>query len=86
MPSVHRHVPGRDALLNTANERTILSMEESCIVTCPYCGEDVEIYVESDVRGGYVQDCEVCCHPWEVYVTGSGESRTVDVRRGDGSE
>ena len=32
-------------------------------VTCPYCGEPAEIYVEPDVRGQFVQDCEVCCNP-----------------------
>jgi hypothetical protein len=61
-------------------------MEESCIVECPYCGEDVEIYVEADDRGTFVQDCEVCCNPWQLSVTGSGDDRTVDVRRADGSE
>jgi Cysteine-rich CPXCG len=33
-------------------------------VTCPYCGEDVTIHVESDVRRTFVQDCEICCNPW----------------------
>ena len=39
-------------------------------VTCPYCGEIVEITL--DASGGtvqdYVQDCEVCCRPWQVSV------------------
>jgi len=38
------------------------------------------------VRGTLVQDCEVCCNPWRVRVSGSGEERSVDVRRADGSE
>ena len=33
------------------------------VVTCPYCGEEVVIHVEEDVRGSFVQDCEVCCNP-----------------------
>jgi hypothetical protein len=37
---------------------------------CPYCGEDVEVDV--DESGGsrqvYVEDCPVCCRPWEVEV------------------
>ena len=33
-------------------------------VECPYCGEAVEIYLEPDVMGTLVQDCEVCCNPW----------------------
>ena len=55
-------------------------------VTCPYCGENVEIYVEPDVRGQFVMDCEVCCNPWLVRVVGRGGERDVEVRRGDGSE
>ena len=34
-------------------------------VTCPYCGEVVEIYLEPDVMGMLIQDCEVCCNPWQ---------------------
>ena len=44
-------------------------METRFQVTCPYCGEDVEIYVEPDVHGTLVQDCEVCCNPWQLWVT-----------------
>ncbi len=52
-------------------------------VTCPYCGEEVAIYLEPDVRGTLIQDCEVCCNPWRVRVTGSGDERTIDVARCD---
>jgi len=55
-------------------------------VTCPYCGEVIEIYVEADVRGSFIQDCEVCCNPWRVRVSGRGQKRRVDVARADGSE
>ena len=55
-------------------------------VTCPYCGEQVEIYVEPDVRGSFVQDCEVCCNPWNVSVTGRADERDVQVSRGDDAE
>ena len=62
------------------------AMEEEFIVTCPYCGEELEIYVEPDVRGTFVQDCEVCCNPWRVSVSGSDDERRVAVARADGSE
>jgi hypothetical protein len=55
-------------------------------VTCPYCGEETTIYIEEDVRGSFVQDCEVCCNPWLVRVTRSSDGTDVDVIRGDGSE
>ena len=61
-------------------------MADEFFVTCPYCGEQVEIYIEPDVRGSFVQDCEVCCNPWLVRVTYDGGERYLDVRRGDGSE
>jgi cysteine-rich CPXCG protein len=61
-------------------------MDDQFLVICPYCGESLEIYVEPDVRGSFVQDCEVCCNPWRVRVTGRGESRLVNVERADGSE
>jgi hypothetical protein len=39
-------------------------------VVCPYCGESVSIAL--DAGGGshqeYVEDCEVCCRPWQVHV------------------
>ena len=53
------------------------------MVVCPYCGESLEIYVEPDVKGTFVQDCEVCCNPWTVRVTGRGEDRSVEVLRTD---
>ena len=55
-------------------------------VTCPYCGEVVEIYVEPDVRGQLVQDCEVCCNPWLVRISTDDGERYVSVGRADGSE
>ena len=61
-------------------------MDDVFVVTCPYCGEVVEIYVEPDVRGSLVQDCEVCCNPWIVRVTRDGDERYVAVARADGSE
>jgi len=61
-------------------------MEEDFVVTCPYCGEDVEVRLERDVRGSLVQDCEVCCNPWLLHVEGEDDERTVTATRADGSE
>ncbi|MEO8679440.1 MAG: CPXCG motif-containing cysteine-rich protein [Vicinamibacterales bacterium] len=55
-------------------------------VTCPYCGEEVEIYLEPEVHGLLVQDCEVCCNPWQLRVVHDGADRWLDVSRADGSE
>lgn len=61
-------------------------MDSQFDVTCPYCGEEVEIFVEPDVSGSFVQDCEVCCNPWLVRVEQDGEDRYVSIGRADGSE
>lgn len=50
-------------------------MDDTVQVQCPYCFEFVDLYVDPDVRGEMVQDCEICCRPWRVLV----------VRRRDGS-
>jgi Cysteine-rich CPXCG len=56
------------------------------LVTCPFCGEQLEIYIEADVNGSFVQDCEVCCNSWRVTVSGRDEDRSVHLTRADGSE
>ena len=60
--------------------------DDQFVVTCPYCGEEVEVYVEPDMRGTFIQDCEVCCNPWRIRVLRHGNERSLDVRRADGSE
>ena len=61
-------------------------METVFLVVCPYCGEEVEIYLEPDMRGTLVQDCEVCCNPWRLRVVDEDGDRSVEVQRADGSE
>lgn len=64
---------GSDEYLDDAegSEDDADSLDEGVTeVTCPYCGEVVEITL--DASGGssqeYVEDCEVCCRPWQVHV------------------
>jgi hypothetical protein len=61
-------------------------MDEDVVVICPYCAEEIEIRIERDVRGSFVQDCEVCCNPWTVRVERDGQDRSIRVNRADGSE
>ena len=39
-------------------------------VVCPYCSEEVEITLDpgSGEIQDYIEDCEVCCKPWQVEV------------------
>ena len=41
------------------------------VVVCPYCGESVEIALDpgSGPQQDYIEDCAVCCRPWNVSVT-----------------
>lgn len=37
--------------------------------TCPYCTEEIsmELDLSSDGENEYVEDCQVCCRPIEVF-------------------
>ena len=50
-------------------------------VQCPWCGELTEIMVEADVTDVFVQDCEVCCRPWEIQVSVHSGEKSITVRR-----
>ena len=45
--------------------------EMSGQVTCPYCGAVNEVALDpgSGASQEYVEDCQVCCRPWQVRVT-----------------
>jgi hypothetical protein len=62
-------------------------VDTTAFVSCPYCGAEVEIAL--DPGGGspqkYVEDCEVCCSPWQVVVryNGDGEADVSLSREAD---
>jgi hypothetical protein len=43
-------------------------MEDTVRVRCPYCREWVDLYVDPDSVGVMVEDCAVCCRPWQVVI------------------
>ncbi|HEY7029266.1 MAG TPA: CPXCG motif-containing cysteine-rich protein [Gemmatimonadales bacterium] len=53
------------------------SADQDAVVVCPHCGEEVVIGL--DPGGGpeqqYVEDCEVCCRPWQVTVRYGDDGR-----------
>lgn len=58
-------------------------MPEPVPVTCPYCGESIEIMVdESEGTAAYVEDCPVCCRPIEVGVGVTDGHVTARVKTG----
>jgi hypothetical protein len=42
-------------------------MEEPIQVSCPWCGETFDTFVDpSQMNQKYVEDCQVCCRPIEM--------------------
>jgi len=39
-------------------------------IQCPYCGESIELLVDTSIdHQRYIEDCSVCCRPIELDVT-----------------
>ncbi|HKV75322.1 MAG TPA: CPXCG motif-containing cysteine-rich protein [Gemmatimonadales bacterium] len=51
--------------------------DEEAVVNCPYCGEVVVIALDPGGGGEqhYVEDCPVCCRPWQVSLHYDEEGR-----------
>lgn len=57
-------------------------MQDSLEVACPWCFEIVELWIDPDTEGSFVQDCDVCCRPWQVWVARDEDGElVVDVQR-----
>lgn len=56
-------------------------MEESTEVSCPSCGEVIELWLDLSVeQQTYVEDCSVCCCPMQVsYTSEAGELLSISV-------
>ena len=49
-------------------------------IHCPYCGETIEIEIDSsEQRQQYIEDCRVCCRPINIDVWTDAEGR-VELR------
>ena len=60
--------------------------DTSALVECPHCGELNEIAIDpgSGSNQKYVEDCQVCCQPWLMYVRYGPDGRAeVDVTASD---
>jgi len=53
--------------------------DEAIRAQCPYCGAWQELILDPESAGKMVQDCEVCCEPWDMTVTRS-RSGAISVR------
>jgi len=42
-------------------------MEEEVHFSCPHCWQTIGVMLDLSVGGQrYIQDCEVCCNPFEI--------------------
>ena len=58
---------------------------DELIITCPYCGEALDVLVDTSAGvQQYYEDCGVCCRPI-LFVLSEDESgeMVVDVKRDD---
>lgn len=45
-------------------------MQEFIDIACPYCGEWIEIAIDTSVdQQQYIEDCQVCCRPITISVS-----------------
>jgi hypothetical protein len=61
-------------------------MTEPLELSCPYCGESVDLDIDEGggSRQSYVEDCPVCCQPWQVTVTQDRNGEwSADLRTSD---
>ena len=59
-----------------------MNPSEPAHVSCPYCGELLEITIDASAgHQEYIEDCQVCCKPitFRIRLGVAGEPR-VDVR------
>jgi hypothetical protein len=57
----------------------------SAPIQCPYCGEQIEVLVDTSVnRQEYIEDCSVCCRPIVISVVASfDEVESIEARTED---
>ena len=45
-------------------------MLPSTTITCPYCGEAIDLLIDDSAGDQqYIEDCQVCCRPITISVT-----------------
>lgn len=54
-------------------------------IQCPYCGEQIEVFVDCSVpRQQYIEDCSVCCRPIVIRVETSPDAvESIEARTED---
>ncbi len=56
--------------MHTAKEWKKMSLLNEQIISCPYCGESIEVLIDyEDIDQQYIEDCQVCCRPIIFVIT-----------------
>lgn len=55
----------------------LLQLDTAATVECPYCGEPNWLEIDPATAGVMVQDCEVCCQPWQLTISRDDCGRLV---------
>jgi hypothetical protein len=66
---------------DAVGQKYMQSLEQQA-VSCPYCGEAIDVLIDhQDAGDQYIEDCQVCCRPitFSVSVDPSGHL-SVSVR------
>lgn len=52
---------------------------EDCLVTCPYCWEELTIAVSPEQMGQtWIEDCQICCRPMEMTASEAEDGMVVE--------
>ena len=59
-----------------------MNPSEPASINCPYCGESLEILIDSSVGyQEYIEDCQVCCKPMTLRIRiGADGEPSMDTR------
>ena len=53
-------------------------------IGCPYCGEVITLLIDPSIdTQQYIEDCQVCCRPIEIFVSPGSDDSVLVAARGE---
>jgi len=78
-PMAVRSLPTARGHFNVVDLLSWTAMDDTALLTCPYCFEKVEVYIDPQSEGELIRDCDVCCRPWSLQVSRGVGSPSISV-------